>query len=181
MSQSIARMHLENPKKRSREQLLGLIPDIEYIDGRTKQSHRDETDIVKIMARFAKTGTVSHLAKHEGVYADFSDFDFHKQTTMLSRGREIFAELPAELRKEFSQSPAAFFAYVNDPANAKELRTKLPGLAAPGRQIDAITPPSADLDAAKAVVKAAEDAASELASKTEEKSPPQADPPPPES
>ncbi len=181
MSQAIARLHLESPKKRSREQLLALVPPAEYKDGRTKQSHRDETDIVKIMARFDRSGTISHLAKFEGTYSDFSDFDFHEQTTKLTRGREIFDELPAELRKEFGQSPAAFFKYVNDPANAGELRKKLPGLAKPGRQLPAITPPSADLDAAIAVVKAAEAAASELASETEEKPPAEPDPPPPAS
>ncbi len=181
MSQAIARLHLKNPKKRSRKEMLALVPALEYKDGRTKQSHRDETDIVKIMARFNKTGTMSHLAKYEGTYSDFSDFDFHEQTNKLTRGREIFDDLPAELRREFGESPAAFFAYVNDPANAEELRKKLPALAEPGRQIDAITPPSADLDAAIAVVKAAEDAASELASKTEGKPPAEPAPPAPES
>ncbi len=181
MSQAIARLHLETPKKRTREQLLALVPEKKYEDGRTKQAHRDETDIVKIMARFDKTGTISHLAKFEGTYSDFSDFDFHEQTTKLTRGREIFDELPAELRKEFGQSPGAFFKYVNDPANADKLREKLPGLAKPGRQLAAITPPSADLDAAIAIVKAAEAAASELASETEEKAPAKPDPSPPES
>jgi len=164
MSLRIAKLHQMAPGKKTREQLLALVPDLVYNDGRTKQSHRDETDIVKIMARFDKTGTISHLAKHEGTYSDFSDFDFHEQTNKLTRGREIFDDLPAELRKEFGQSPAAFFAYVNDPANADNLRKKLPALAKPGKQLPDLTPASADLDAAKAVVKAAEAAASELAS-----------------
>ncbi len=139
--------------------MLALVPPKKYTDGRTKQSHKDETDIVKIMARFEKTGTISHMEKFEGVYADFSDFDFHEQSNMLARGEAIFAELPGELQREFGQSPAAFFDYVNDPKNAKDLRKKLPGLAEPGRQLADLTPPSADLEAAKALVKAAEDAA----------------------
>lgn len=175
MSQAIARAQLLDPKKRTRSQMLTLISHPEYNDGRTKQSHRDETDIVKIMARFSKTGTMSHLVKHEGSYADFSDFNFHEQTSMLTRGREIFDDLPAELRKEFGQSPAAFFSYVNDPKNALDLHKKLPALAAPGRQFDAITPPSADLDAAKAVVLAAEEAAA----KTIEDAKAEPEPPPP--
>ncbi len=174
MSQLIAALLHQKPGKKSRDQLLALVTPKVYDDGRTKQSHRDETDIVKIMARFDKTGTISHLVKHEGVYADFSDFDFHEQTSMLTRGREIFDDLPAELRKEFGQSPAAFFAYVNDPANEKELRKKLPALAQPGQQLPHIEPPSADLDAALAVVKAAEEAAIQ---KTED--PPKDDPPEP--
>ncbi len=131
-----------------REEILALMPDNEYTDGRTKQSFKDETDIEKIMARADVTGTISHLAKYEGVYADFSDFDFHRQNNMLARGGEIFAALPAEIRKEFRQSPADFFAYVNDPSNANDLREKLPALARPGRQNIQVTALDADAQAA---------------------------------
>jgi len=123
-----------------------LIQIQEYKDGRTKQSFKDSTDIQKIMARFDKSGTISHLNKFEGVYADFSDFDFHEQTTMLARGNEIFAQLPAEIRREFSQSPAKFFEYVNIPGNIE----KLPGLAAPGQQLPRTALPDADAEAASA-------------------------------
>ncbi len=132
----------------------------EYTDGRTKQCYKDECDIQKILARADKAGTMSHLEKFQGVYADYSNVDFHELTNKLTKGREIFDELPAELRKEFGQSPAAFFAYVNDPSNKDELLKKLPGLAAPGRQLNRTRPPTADEEAAVA-------AASELASKTD--------------
>ncbi len=140
----------------TREEVLALMPEKVYDDGKTKQSFKDETDIQKIMARAEVTGTISHLAKYEGVYADFSDFNFHEQNNMLARGGEIFDALPAEIRKEFRQSPAAFFKYVNDPANADDLRKKLPALAQPGRQNIQVSAPSADtqaaLDAAKTAV-----------------------------
>ncbi len=174
MSLLIAKLHRASPGKKNRGQLLALVRETVYDDGRTKQCHADECDINKIMARFDKTGTISHLAKFEGVYADFSDFDFHEQTNMLTRGREIFDELPAELRSEFHQSPAAFFAYVNDPANAKELRKKLPGLAEPGRQLPRSPLPDANTEAAVA-------AASEPASENQSKTPPKEDSPPPAS
>ncbi len=136
MSQALAILaELDGRKKLTRQQMLALAKPIVYDDGRTKQCHADECDINKIMARFEVTGTISHLAKFEGLYADFSDFDFHAQTTKLTQGREIFDALPAELRREFGQSPAAFFEYVNDPENIEELRKKLPALAWPGQQL----------------------------------------------
>ncbi len=147
MSLTIQNLHRSNPGKKTREQLLALRKPLKYDDGRTKQSFKDETDIEKIMARFDVTGTISHLSKWQGVYADFSDFDFHEQSTKLTRGREIFDELPAEVRQEFGQSPAAFFNYVNDPANADDLRKKLPALARPGRQLPITSPPTADVAA----------------------------------
>ncbi len=105
-----------------------------YKDGRVKQSFKDETDINKILKRAQKTGTISHLNKFEGRYADFSNFDFFEAQIMLTKGREIFDALPSEIRSEFAQSQAAFFKYVNDPENKDRLTELLPGLAAPGRQ-----------------------------------------------
>ena len=116
----------------------GRIIQPEYTDGRTKQAFKAECDINKILSRAQKAGTMSHLQKYEGVYGDFADYDFFENQRMLTRGREVFDALPSELRKEFDQSPAAFFDYVNDPANQEDLAKKLPALAMPGRQnIDA--------------------------------------------
>lgn len=129
-----------------------------YEDGRTKQCFRDECDIQKIMARAERGATISHLAKYEGVYADYSDFDFQTQTQKLTQGREIFDALPAEVRREFSQSPAQFFAYVNDAANKADLANKLPALAQPGQQLPRTSPPTADEQAA--IAAASEPAAS---------------------
>ncbi len=129
-----------------------------YLDGRTKQSFANECDINLIMERAAQGGTISHLAKFEGIYADFSDFDFHGHIEKLTKGREVFDDLPAEIRREFAQSPADFFAYVNDPANKDRLAELLPGLAKPGTQLIKTSAPDADTEAALA-------AASEPASK----------------
>ncbi len=114
-----------------------------YDDGRVKQSFKDETDINKILQRAQKTGTISHLNQYSGVYGDFSDFDFFESQVMLTKGREIFDALPSEIRKEFGQSQAEFFAYVNDSRNKDRLAELLPALAAPGKQninVSGITP-----------------------------------------
>jgi len=144
MSLKIAALAAQSTKKFTRAQLLKLVKAPVYDDGRTKQSFADETNIEKIMARADRAGTISHLQKFEGVYADFSDFDFFEQTQMLTKGREIFDELPAEIRTEFQQSPAKFFDFVNHPDNKGDLRKKLPALAAPGRQIIQTSAPEAD-------------------------------------
>ncbi len=112
----------------------GRLKQPTYKDGRTKQSFKDETDINKLLHRAQKAGTLSHLQKYEGTYGDFAEFDFFEANLQLTKGREVFDALPSEIRTEFHQSPAEFFNYVNDPANADELRKKLPGLAQPGRQ-----------------------------------------------
>lgn len=149
MSMQLAKLaSLDSRKKLTRSQVIALQKATAYLDGRTKQCHKDECDINKIMARFEITGTISHLQKYEGVYGDFSDFDFHEQTTKLARGQEVFAALPAEIRREFGQSPAKFFDFVNDPENIKELRKKLPALAKPGQQIPPVASPTVEHEAA---------------------------------
>jgi len=105
-----------------------------YNDGRVKQSFKDETDINKILKRAQKTGTISHLAKHQAKYGDFADFDFFGNMQMIAKGREIFDDLPSEIRSEFHQSQTEFFDYVNDPENKDRLEKLLPGLVAPGRE-----------------------------------------------
>ncbi len=137
----------EGKKNLTRAQLLALVPNKVYDDGRTKQSFKDETDINKIIQRAEKSGTISHLTKYQGAYGDFADFDYFENLQKLTRGREIFDELPAELRNEFRGSPVKFFDYVNDPANKERLGELLPALAEPGRQIMSIKPAVADTPA----------------------------------
>lgn len=104
-----------------------------FTGGRTKQSFKDSCDVNKILAKAQKAGTLSHLEKYKGTYGDFSDFDFMEAQLALAKGKEIFAELPSEVRKDFGQDPARFFAFVNDPANAERLKELLPAIAEPGR------------------------------------------------
>ena len=128
-----------------------------YVDGRTKQAFKDSTDINKIIAKQARGDTISHLAKHGAIYGDFSDIDdLLTANIRLQKGIEIFEHLPAEVKREFDNSPGAFFNFVNDPANVDRLPEVLPGLAAPGDQMPAPrrTPGSAAADAA-AIEKAA--------------------------
>lgn len=104
-------------------------------DGRTKQSFKDETDINKLLVKAAKGGSISHLAKHGAVYGDFSDInDLMTAFSRLEKGKEIFEQLPGELKREFNQSPQEFFNFVNNPENVDRLPELLPQLAEQGNQ-----------------------------------------------
>lgn len=104
----------------------------DYSDGRTKQSFKDECDINQILKKAQVTGSISHLNKYGGEYADFGEFDFHEAQTMIARGRQIFEELPSEVRKDFANDPGEFFKFANDPDNIGKLKTLLPQVAEPG-------------------------------------------------
>ncbi len=103
-----------------------------YKDGRTKQSFKNDCDINRILHKAQKTGTISHLQKRGGEYGDFANFDFFDAQTKLAKAREIFDELPSEMRREFENQPRKFFEFANDPANVDRLAEVLPKIAAPG-------------------------------------------------
>lgn len=122
-------------------------PENDYSDGMTKQAFKDSTDINKLMARVAAGQTISHLVKHGAVYGDFSDIDdLMDAHAKLARGQAIFDELPGEVKREFNNSPAEFFKYVNDPANAENVAEALPRLAQPGNQMPTIKRTKENID-----------------------------------
>lgn len=110
----------------------------EFKDGRTKQSFKDSTDVNKILKKAQKAGTLSHLQKHGAYYGDFADFDFFEAQNALARARNMFGELPSEVRGEFQNDPGKFFSYVNNPENSGRLAELLPALAEPGRQFPVV-------------------------------------------
>ena len=134
MSQASSRV-----KKRDKSgeplEFFARIPSVKFGKSMTKQTFKDSTDINKILQRAQKTGTISHLAKHGAAYGDYSDApDLLTAMNRITKGREIFEDLPSEIRSEFSNDMFQFFEFVNDPQNSDKLATVLPGLAEPGRQ-----------------------------------------------
>lgn len=128
---------------------------LKYEDGRTKQAFKEETDVNKILAKAQRVGSLSHLVRHGATFGDFSDVpDLLEARTRLKRGQRIFDELPAEVRREFSNDMLQFFAFVNDPRNKERLSELLPAMAAPGRQLPEPKRSEAAAEAAEAIVTA---------------------------
>lgn len=104
---------------------------------RTKQSMKAECDINNILAKYQKTGAVSHLAKHGGSYGFAPALDFHSAVNLVQRAQGMFDDLPASLRRRFNNDPGEFLAFIQDPANTPEA-IKL-GLATARQGIDPAT------------------------------------------
>ena len=109
--------------------------DLEKDPDRAKQAFKDQCDINRILDKAKKTGVLSHVNKYEQHYGDFADFDFEEAQIKLANAKSIFYDLEANVGAEFGNKPEAFFAYVNDPANAGDLANKLPALVEPGLQL----------------------------------------------
>ena len=125
-------------KKQRKEQRIangGLVCTDPHL---TKQSHKNECDINRVMDRARHGASLSHLLNHGGNYGDFSHVteDWMQNTLdTIADANSIFYDLPAELRTEFNNSPGAFFEFVNNPDNADRLDEIFPALSEPGRQL----------------------------------------------
>lgn len=111
----------------------------------TKQSMAAETDINVIMAKYQRTGLISHWM-HGGSYEDLTNAtNYHDAMNMILDAQDAFMQLPARVRKHFGNDPAQLMAAIDDPSRADELRelgilAEVPepvtGTPEPGREPD---------------------------------------------
>ncbi len=90
-------------------------------NGRTKQADKDSCDINVIMAKYMKTGLISHAAKYAGEYGFAPAVNFHEAMNIVTRGEQMFAELPAKVRDRFLNDPGRFLEFVQDEKNREEM------------------------------------------------------------
>ncbi len=88
--------------------------------GRTKQSMAAECDINNIMAKYDKTGLLDFVNEHQPNYGDCVGVDFANALGTVARARDMFAQLPGQVRQDFNNDPEEFFDFVNDPENHDE-------------------------------------------------------------
>lgn len=88
----------------------------------TKQSFRDECDINQIMAKFQKTGAISHVNRHGVEYGFATSHDFRESMEIVTKANEMFDELPSSIRSKFLNQPELFLEFVQDPANQAEMQ-----------------------------------------------------------
>ncbi len=117
-------------------------------EGRTRQSFTRECDINVIMAKYQKTGAISHFSRHKPRYEFATSLDFQEALEVVREGDRIFADLPSSLRERFS-TPGDFLDFVQDPESAEEMldlglrdpvTPKETPQAAPGARVSEVPP-----------------------------------------
>lgn len=89
----------------------------------TKQSHKDECDINRILKQYQKTGLITHVQSARPTYTDLpNDIDFQSAMNTIIKANDVFADLPAKVRAAFDNDPATFLAAFDDPSQAEKLR-----------------------------------------------------------
>lgn len=86
----------------------------------TEQAHKDQCDINKIVARFDKTGLITHMSKIEGKFGDLSGADFTKMSQQVANARSMFEDLPSNIRARFENDPGKLLEFFEEPKNRDE-------------------------------------------------------------
>lgn len=95
--------------------------DFSHDRGVTDPSGADDADINNIVARFHKTGVLPNI-NVPGVFADVSSaLSYQDSLQVIINAENQFMALDAKTRKKFSNSPAEFLEFVENPENGPEL------------------------------------------------------------
>lgn len=90
-------------------------------EGRTKQEFRDECDINVILARYKRTGQITHISEKIPRYGDFSQVgDYLQASLQVAQMEASFLDLPSNIRKHFGHDPQQLVEFMADPANHEE-------------------------------------------------------------
>ena len=91
-------------------------------DSRAQQQFKKDCDVNLIIAKFKKTGTVTHVRNAAaGVYADMTDAPSYQEAlqTVINAER-AFEEVPAKIRERFNHDPALMMEFLSQKENDEE-------------------------------------------------------------
>ena len=82
----------------------------------TEQHHKIECDVNQIIRKYDNTGLITHVVDMEGKYGDMTGVDYKDAMDLITGVQSQFNELPSNIRKEFSNSPQRYLAFMENPA-----------------------------------------------------------------
>jgi phage internal scaffolding protein len=86
----------------------------------TEQSHKERTNINKIMAR-ARRGIPVPVYDKKATYGDFADLpDYQGCLNRIIQAEQDFNKLPAEVRKRFENDPSKLIEFMSNEDNLEE-------------------------------------------------------------
>ena len=90
-------------------------------DSRTEQSHKEECDINNILKQHNRTGQLDHVRSNEGIYDDFTEYDYQNSMNIIATANSMFEELPSQMRNKFENDPSKFLNFVHNEKNNEEM------------------------------------------------------------
>lgn len=88
----------------------------------TKQSHKDECDIHRILKQYRRTGIITHVQSARPTYGDLPDVqDYQTSMNTIIEAQDAFSALPAAVRDHWKNDPALFLAAFSDDKQRDKL------------------------------------------------------------
>lgn len=109
----------------------------------TQQHLAKETDVNYIVAKFAKTGTVTHVSNAKSnSYRDLVNAPSYQEALQtIINAETLFMEIPAKIRAKFNNDPQQMITYLADPKNTSEAISLGLVVAPPPTQQTPVTDP----------------------------------------
>lgn len=87
----------------------------------TQQQFKDQVNVNNIIRKYKQTGQISHLRGSSGVFGDFTQIgSYQEMLDKVINARNLFEQLPSELRTRFQNNPQALIDFLDNPANDEE-------------------------------------------------------------
>lgn len=86
----------------------------------TEQNYKKECDVNMIVAKYDKTGLITHIQKFEAQFGDLTGLDFKQAQDLIANARNQFEQLPSHIRKRFRNSPEYLLHFMEDENNREE-------------------------------------------------------------
>lgn len=87
----------------------------------TKQSFAKELDVNRIVKKYQQTGVLQKAHDFEAVYGQFDSLDLRDYIEKVDAARDLFQEVPSDIRAKFNNDPGLFIDYATDEANMKQM------------------------------------------------------------
>ena len=104
-----------------------------------QQHFKEQCDINRIVAQYAKTGLVPQSAATPMAEDFVGITDYHTAMNAIRRGDEAFSTLSADVREKFKNDAGRFVDFCLDPGNLDEVIAL--GLAPQRAAVEAAPPP----------------------------------------
>jgi phage internal scaffolding protein len=86
----------------------------------TEQSHKDQCNVNKIIAKYDREGIIRHVSRIEAKFGDLDGKDFKDMQDQIITAKNMFMELPSEIRNRFKNDPAKLLEFMEDSQNRDE-------------------------------------------------------------
>jgi len=87
-----------------------------------QQNMKDECDINRIVATYARTGIMPDAPDAPGFFDAGDIFDFQTAMNQVRAAQESFSAMPSAVRERFQNDPGRLMAFLSDPDNSTEAR-----------------------------------------------------------